>query len=94
MALSKQSVNFSVQKDLADNFRDATREYYGKLGLCFSAALLMFLEASPEDQGRFIKRIFEAETDEEVQATIDKAKAEQLKRIKSREDGSKPKRGS
>lgn len=94
MAKSKQGVNFAVQRELADRFREATREYYGKLGLCFSAALLMFLEADPKTQGEFIKRVFDAEVDDEILAVIEQAKAEQLKKIKSREDAPKPKRGS
>jgi hypothetical protein len=94
MAKNKQGVNFSVHRDLADRFREATREYYGKLGLCFSAALLMFLEADPEVQGQYIKRVFDAETDDEVKAVIEQAKAVQLKTIKAREDGGKPKRAS
>lgn len=94
MAKHKQGVNFSVHRDLADRFREATREYYGKLGLCFSAALLMFLEADPEVQGQYIKRVFDAETDDEVEAVIEQAKAEQLKKVKTREDGGKPKRAS
>lgn len=92
MAKNKQSVNFSVQRVLADRFREATKQYYGKLGLCFSAAMLMFLEADPQTQGKYIKRIFEAEVEDEVGATIQAAKEEQMRRIKTREDGSKSKR--
>ena len=93
MARSKQGVNFSVQKDLADRFREATRDYYGKLGLCFSASLLMFLEADPKVQSEFIKRVFDAEVSDEMLAVIEQAKAEQLKKINSREDAPKGKRG-
>ena len=85
MPRNKQSVNFSVHKELADQFREATREYYGKLGLCFSAAILMLLEADPVKQGEYIKRVFDAEVDDEVTATVLTAKEEQLKRIKHRE---------
>ena len=94
MARSKQGVNFSVHRDLAERFREATREYYGKLGLCFSASLLMFLEADPQVQAQYIKRVFDAEVDDEVEATVELAKEEQLKRIKQREDSPKSKRGS
>jgi hypothetical protein len=94
MAKSKQGVNFSVHRDLADRFREATREYYGKLGLCFSAAMLMFLEADPQTQGQYIKKVFDAEVDDEIESAIQAAKEEQLKKIKAREDGTKPKRGS
>jgi len=93
MARTKQGVNFSVHRELADRFREATREYYGKLGLCFSAALLMFLEADPKVQGDFIKRVFDAEVDDEILAVIEQAKAEQVKKIHAREQVAKPKRG-
>lgn len=56
--------------------------------------MLMWLEADPEVQAKYLKRIFGAEVDEELLELIEQAKAEQLKRIKAREDGSKPKRGS
>lgn len=94
MAKSKQGVNFSVHRDLADRFREATREYYGKLGLCFSAAMLMFLEADPQTQGQYIKKVFDAEVDDEIESAVQAAKEEQLKKIKAREDSTKPKRSS
>ena len=94
MATNKQGVNFSVNRLLADRFREATKDYYGKLGLCFSAAMLMFLEADPKVQGQYIKRIFEAEVDDEVESTIESAKEAQLKRIRTRGGGSKSKPGS
>lgn len=94
MARSKQGVNFSVHRELAERFREATREYYGKLGLCFSAALIMFLEADPKVQGEFIKRAFEAEVDDEMLAVIEQAKSEQLKKIQARESGPKGRRGT
>ena len=93
MSRAKQAVNFSVQRALADRFRDASKNYFGKLGLCFSAAMLMFLEADPQTQGKYIKKIFDAEVGDEMEATIEAAKEEQLKKIKSRDDGGKAKRG-
>ncbi|HEV7298059.1 MAG TPA: hypothetical protein VGN72_01750 [Tepidisphaeraceae bacterium] len=94
MPRRKQTISFSIDPVLADRFREATSAYFGKLGLCFSACMLMWLEADPEVQAKYLKRIFGAEVDEELLELIEQAKAEQLKRIKAREDGSKPKRGS
>ena len=51
---------------------------------CFSAALLMFLEADPKSQGEFMKRILDAELNEEVEATVAMALEQQAKRIRSR----------
>ena len=93
MPRRKQTVSFSVHPALADRFRDATKEYFGKLGLCFSAGMLMWLEADPETQARFLKRVFDAEVDDEMLAVLEQAKAEQLKAIKTRDAQAKPKRG-
>jgi predicted ATPase with chaperone activity len=90
----KRTVSFRLHPVLADRFNEATSAYYGKVGACFGAAVLMFLQADPKEQAEFIKKVYEAELGDEVQDAVEQAKAEQLKRIKSREDGSKPKRGS
>ena len=92
MPRRKQTVSFSVHQELAERFREATREYYGRLGMCFSAAMLMFLEADPKTQGEFLKRVFDAELNNEVDATIEAAKAEQIKRIKAGEQGGQGRR--
>lgn len=80
----KQTLTFRVSPILAKRFREATAEYYGKTGLSFSAALLLFLEAEPDVQGQYIKRVFDAEVNQEVEATVEAALAEQRRRIKAR----------
>ena len=92
MPKNKQAVNFSVQRVLVDRFREATKNYFGKLGLCFSASLLMFLEADPQVQAKYIKKVFEAEVEDEMEATVQAAKEEQNRKIKSREESAKGKR--
>ena len=86
-ARTKQTVSFSTRREMAEAFRKAASEYYGRLGMCFSAALLMFIEADPKTQGDYLKRVFDAEVNDEVNATVEAAKSEQAKRIKSREQG-------
>ena len=86
MARDKQPINFSVHRTLAERFRDGAKNYFGKLGLCFSAAMLMFLEADPQTQASYIKKVFDAEVEDEMEATVQAAKEEQLRKIKSRED--------
>lgn len=88
----KRPVSFRIHPVLADRFQDAVGPYYGKLGACFSAAILMFLEADPAVQGDYLKRIYDAEIDSEVEDMVVAAKAEQLKKIKAREEGGKSKR--
>ena len=92
MARRKQTISFSIHPALADRFREATKEYYGKLGLCFSAGIMMFLESDPAAQAKYIKQVFDAELAEEVDLLLEAARTEQLKRIKPRDEGGKGKR--
>ena len=92
MPRRKQTISFSINPVLAERFREATKEYYGKLGLCFSAGMLMFLESDPTTQAQYIRRIFDAELSDEIELLLKAARGEQLKRIRSREDGAKAKR--
>jgi hypothetical protein len=88
----KQAINFSVHPKLAAQFREMTTAYFGKLGLCFSAALLQFLETDPRQQADYIKRVFEAELNDEVDELVHAARAEQARRVKSRDKEHKDKR--
>lgn len=88
----KRTISFRIHPQLDERFREATAQYYGKVGICFSAAILMFLEADPKTQGDYLKRVFDAEVNDEVEATIDAARGEQARRIKAREQGGQKKR--
>ncbi|HEV2292836.1 MAG TPA: hypothetical protein VGR35_03220 [Tepidisphaeraceae bacterium] len=90
----KRTVSFRLHPVLAKRFQEAVAPFYGKVGACFGAAILMFLEADPKEQAAFVKRVYEAELQDEVDAAVAQAKAEQLKKIKGREEGGKAKRGS
>lgn len=76
MAERKQAMNLTVPQDLADAFYAVCDEYgHGKQkGMILSAAIWMFLEADPADQGRCIKAVASAEIDEGVQRMIAKLK--------------------
>ena len=84
---SKQNVNFFVHGAIAKRFREAARTHPGRLGTCFSAAMIMFLEADPRTQGEYIKRVIDAEVDDEVEQTLEAVRAEQSKRVRSRDQG-------
>lgn len=88
----KRPISFRVHPTLAERFQQAVGPYYGKLGACFSASLLMFLEADPKTQAEYLKRVYDAEIGDEMEEAIAVAKAGQLKKIKAREDGAKSKR--
>lgn len=82
----KHPITFRTHPLLAERFLEAAKPFYGKLGVCFGAALLMFLESDPEVQGAFAKKVFALDVDDDVRDAIDAAKAEQLRRIKDREE--------
>jgi len=88
----KRTVSFRLHPLIADRFTELTSAYYGKIGACFAAAVLMFLESDPKTQGEFLKRIYDAEISDEVEDAIAAAKAAQLKKIRTREAGAKGKR--
>ena len=88
----KRTVSFRLHPLLAERFTQLTATFYGKVGACFAASILMFLEADPKAQGEYLKRVYEAEINDEVEDAITAAKAAQLKKIKSREDSAKGKR--
>lgn len=88
----KQVLNFSIDRHLAEQFRESMQTYHASLSQCYAAAMLMFLEADPETQGQYIKKVFEAELTSDVEAAVIAAKEEQLRRIKAREGASRPKR--
>jgi hypothetical protein len=87
----KKLVSFRLHEDLLDGFLRAAKPFYGKLGLCYSAAILMFLEADPESRGRYVSRVFAAETADEVRETLATMHAEALTtRRRSRRARRKP----
>lgn len=81
----KLNINVFVDRALGDAFRHAADHYNGRLGMCFSAAMLMWLETDPDLQGKYLARVFDAELKSGVAAAITEAKREQRKRIERRE---------
>jgi hypothetical protein len=81
----KRTISFRIDPALADRFQKASAPYLGKHGACLGAAMLMFLEADPKVQGQYLKKLYDAEINDEVEVVIDAARGEQLRRIKARE---------
>ena len=81
----KQTISFLVNPALASRFREMTKAYYGKLGLCFSAAMLQFLESDPKTQADLIQRVFKAELEDEVEELLDTVQARQARHARVRE---------
>jgi hypothetical protein len=88
----KQTVSFRMHPHLLQQFQKAAEAFQGKLGACFSAACLQWMESDPKIQAEYLKRLYEAELRDEVEAAVGQAKVEQVKKIKSREDSPKNKR--
>ena len=81
----KLNINVFVDRTLGETFRDAAEHYNGRLGMCFSAAMLMWLETDPNEQVKYLARVFDAELRNGVASAVAEAKREQLKRIVRRE---------
>lgn len=86
--MKKENINVWVNRRLAQEFRKAAKGYFNRLGMCFGASMLMFLEADPKTQGEYLKRVFHADVDDEVQQLLSAAKMEQRRRIAARESTS------
>ncbi len=63
--LRKKTINLTVPRDLADAFDGVCGRYgHGKQkGMVLSAAILMFMEASAEQQAAYVKRLAVAEVE-------------------------------
>jgi hypothetical protein len=85
----KQMVTFRADPAMVRQFREAAKPYYGRLAVCFSAALLMFMEADPREQGQFVKRIYDADVNDEISSILEGIRAEQTKRVKLRDRAEK-----
>lgn len=83
----KQNINVFVNKRIAEEFRRAAQGYFNRVGMCFGAAMLMFLEADPQTQGEYLTRVFKAEIEGEVEKILKAARGEQARRIKLRDRG-------
>ena len=81
--MSKENINVWVNRRIAQEFRKAAKSYFNRLGMCYGAAMLMFLEANPKTQGEYLKRVFHAEIDGEVEELLKEAAAEQRRRVRS-----------
>jgi hypothetical protein len=84
ICMKKENVNIWVNRRLAQEFRKAAKAYFNRLGMCYGAAMLMFLEADPATQGEYLKRVFHADVDDEVEEVLSAVKIEQSRRITSR----------
>ncbi|MEX0653110.1 MAG: hypothetical protein WD534_14370 [Phycisphaeraceae bacterium] len=83
----KKTINLAVPEPLLAEFNEVCRHYghAKQKGLVLSAAILLFLEADPSEQGDALERILIADVRNGVDSMITRAKKEQIERIQTRE---------
>jgi antitoxin component of RelBE/YafQ-DinJ toxin-antitoxin module len=84
---TKKSVNLAIPEDLLEEFSQVCKKYghAKQKGMVLSAAMLMFLKADPQEQGRCLEEVAVADIARGVKAMIERAKAEQYLRVSTRE---------
>lgn len=83
--MPKVKFNVAVDESIEEQFRKIADGYGGQLGRCLAAAMLQFIETDPKAQADLLTRCFQSEIHESMEQLVEQAKAEQVKRIKSRE---------
>ena len=83
--MPKVKFNVAVDENIERRFRETADAYEGQLGRCLAAAMLAFIEMDPKEQAQLLTRCFQAEIHGSMEALVEQAKAEQVKRIKGRE---------
>ena len=83
--MAKVKFNVAVDENIEQRFRETADTYEGQLGRCLAAAMLAFIEMDPKQQAELLTRCFQAEIHGSMEALVEQAKAEQVKRIKGRE---------
>lgn len=83
----KKTINLAVPEPLLYEFNEVCAHYghAKQKGLVLSAAVLMFLEADPVDQGKALERIMIADVRSGVDSLIERARSEQARRIELRQ---------
>jgi hypothetical protein len=76
----KVNLNCYVEPSVADRFRETAAHYDGRIGDCLSAAMLLFLEATPQEQAEAMKRVYAASLTSNVKAMLDEIRAEQTRK--------------
>jgi hypothetical protein len=82
-SVKKKHLNVYISQELADGFREISDANTGKLNVCLSAAMLMFMESDEETQAKLMNRIMEADLRGEFQTLVMNAKSERNMRQKT-----------
>lgn len=82
----RANININADPAIIQQFRDMAAKYDNRIGMCLSAAMLMFLEAHPDDQADCLRRIFDAELRGRVNALLDEIRNTQSQRVRQRDE--------
>ena len=77
----KVNINFAADPHLVASFRESNQHYVGRLSACFSAAMAMWLAAHPEEQGKWLKSVLEAEVNGEVRTLLKTLQQKQIRAV-------------
>ncbi|MFP4144666.1 MAG: hypothetical protein ACLFV3_05940 [Phycisphaeraceae bacterium] len=91
----KKALNLAIPEQLLDEFNEACQIYgHGKQkGMVLSAAILMFLRAEPEVQGRYLEEVIRADVSAGVERMIERIRKEQALLLSTREAAERAQRG-
>lgn len=76
----KVGLNVYVDPAIIRRLRETATHYDGRLGECISAGILMFLEATPQEQASALQRLYAASLRASVESLIAEIRAEQARR--------------
>jgi hypothetical protein len=85
----KTKFNLAVDPAIERRFCAIAEACGGQLGRCLADAMLAFIEMDPKQQADLLTLCFQAEIHDVMEDLVTEAKAEQVKRIKSRESKEK-----
>ena len=85
-----------MSPEIADAFNEVARQYCHakQQGVPMAAAMLMFLEATPEYQAAKIKEVLGAEVDETAERLVEAARDRQAQAVQGREPPKRTERGT
>jgi len=88
----KKTINLAVPEPLLQEFNEVCAHYghAKQKGLVLSAAILAFLESDPAEQGKALERIMIADVRSGVDMLVQRARAEQARRIDARDKADAP----
>ena len=77
----KTALNLYVDQDMAARLREIAAHYDNRLGDCLSAAIFLFIQASPQHQAEAMQQVYTASLTRSVKSLLDEMRAEQIRTV-------------